>query len=78
MIRYIEYTKLRSLVDEKYHKMGYDRARDLIKFFSEAELLTLQDRAKLMEYLNLVYKLDTDRKREKRKFNKLRRKNKND
>ncbi len=63
---FLEYKKAREQVDKKYQEMGYDRARELIKFFSSAEVITFSDRTKLSEYLNLIYKTDQDLKRRKK------------
>lgn len=73
MAYFLEYKIARAQVDKKYREMGYDRARELVKFYTSAEIITFSDRTKLSEYLNLIYKLDRDIKQEKRKFNKLKR-----
>lgn len=76
MVHYLEYKEIRYLLDKKYREMGYERARELIEFFSSAELITFSDRTKLSEYLNLVYKLDQDIKRKKRQDNKRKKRKK--
>ena len=70
---FLEYKDALYQIDKKYREMGYDRARELIKFYSSAEIITFSDRTKLSEFLNFVYKLDRDIKQEKRKANKLKR-----
>lgn len=71
MAFFLEYKDARFHVDKKYREMGYARARELIEFYTSAEIITFSDRTKLSEFLNLVYKLDRDIKQEKRKANKL-------
>lgn len=73
MAFFLEYKDARFQIDKKYREMGYDRARNLIEFYSNAEVITFSDRTKLSDYLNLIYKLDRDIKQEKRKANKLKR-----
>lgn len=71
MAYFLEYKIARKQVDKKYQEMGYERARELIKYFTSAEVITFSDRTRLSKYLNAVYKLDQDLKTLKRKTNKL-------
>ena len=76
MVYYLEYNDAREQVDKKYREMGYERARELIKYFSSAEVITFADRTRLSDYLNAIYCNDQDKKRKKRQANKLKRKKK--
>lgn len=76
MPNFLEFKVAREQIDRKYNEMGYDRARETIKYLYEADLISLSTRASLMSYLNAIDELKRDYKRKKRQHNKKKKKKK--
>ena len=63
---YISYNQARECVVNVFNKRGYQGGKELIELLTEQDLIVLNDRSKLMEFINtLQLQIDKDKKEKK-------------
>lgn len=71
---YMDFNDARECTHIIYENRGYPSACDFINMMNNFELINLDDRIKLKEYINVFEKLKIKQKREKKLAQKIRKK----